>query len=115
MTRPLKSAKRPRMIHLATATPDFESAFSTLLGQARDTTATVDKAVTAIIADVRARGDAALFDYTARFDRFTATSLRITKMKSTPPPPAFRPSWRRHWTSPPRGSRLSTRRNFPPI
>ena len=79
MTRPLKSAKRPRMIHLATAAPDFESAFSTLLGQARDTTATVDKAVTAIIADVRARGDAALFDYTARFDRFTATSLRITE------------------------------------
>ena len=79
MTRPLKSAKRPRMIHLSTAAPDFESAFSTLLGQARDTTATVDKAVTAIIADVRARGDAALFDYTARFDRFTATSLRITE------------------------------------
>ena len=67
------------MIHLSTAAPDFESAFSTLLGQARDTTATVDKAVTAIIADVRARGDAALFDYTARFDRFTATSLRITE------------------------------------
>ena len=79
MTRALKSAKRPRMIHLSTAAPDFESAFSTLLGQARDTTATVDKAVTAIIADVRARGDAALFDYTARFDRFTATSLRITE------------------------------------
>ena len=67
------------MIRLSTAAPDFEPAFSALLGQARETTETVDKAVTAIIADVRARGDAALFDYTARFDRFAATALRITE------------------------------------
>ena len=66
------------MIRLATASADFEPAFIALLGQARETTETVDKVVTAIIADVRARGDAALFDYTARFDRFNATSLRIT-------------------------------------
>jgi histidinol dehydrogenase len=66
------------MIRLSTTAPDFEPAFTTLLGQARETTETVDKAVAAIIADVRVRGDAALFDYTARFDRFTATALRIT-------------------------------------
>jgi histidinol dehydrogenase len=65
------------MIRLTTTSPDFEPAFATLVGQARETTETVDKAVTAIIADVRARGDAALFDYTARFDRFTAATLRI--------------------------------------
>ena len=67
------------MIRLATASADFEPAFIALLGQARETTETVDKVVTVIIADVRARGDAALFDYTARFDRFTATNLRITE------------------------------------
>lgn len=66
------------MIRLSTASPDFEPAFTALLGQARETTETVDKAVTAIIADVRKRGDAALFDYTERFDRFAAKALRIT-------------------------------------
>ena len=66
------------MIHLSTTDSGFEAAFTTLLGQARETTETVDQAVTAIIADVRVRGDAALLDYTARFDRFTPASLRIT-------------------------------------
>ena len=66
------------MIRLSTADASFEPAFIALLGQARETTETVDQAVSAIIADVRARGDAALFDYTARFDRFTPHSPRIT-------------------------------------
>jgi histidinol dehydrogenase len=68
------------MIRLATADPGFEAAFVALLSQARETTEQVDQAVSAIIADVRARGDAALLDYTARFDRLTldAGHLRIT-------------------------------------
>ena len=66
------------MIRLTTTEPDFEPSFAALVGQARETTETVDQAVSAIIADVRARGDAALFDYTARFDRFTPASLRIS-------------------------------------
>ena len=65
------------MIRLITSAPQFEPAFTALLGQARETTASVDQAVTAIIADVRARGDAALIDYTARFDRHTITALRV--------------------------------------
>ena len=52
-------------------------AFAALLAQARETTETVDAAVAAIIAAVRARGDAALLDYTARFDRLTLTADRI--------------------------------------
>ncbi len=67
------------MIRLTTTSPDFEPAFTALLGQARETTATVDQAVSAIIADVRARGDAALIDYTARFDRHSVSALRITE------------------------------------
>ncbi len=69
------------MRRLSTADPGFEAAFTALLGEARDTTESVDQAVSAIIADVRARGDAALIDYTARFDRVTLTAdrLRITK------------------------------------
>ena len=67
------------MQRLATADAGFAAAFAALLDQARQTTASVDRAVGAIIADVRARGDAALIDCTARFDRVTlsAAELRI--------------------------------------
>jgi histidinol dehydrogenase len=57
------------MHRLATTEPGFEAAFETLLVQGRETTGSVQEAVAAIIGDVRARGDAALCDYTARFDR----------------------------------------------
>ncbi len=68
------------MIRLSTADADFPAAFAGLLGQSRETTERVDQAVAAIIADIRARGDAALLDYTARFDRLTLTAdrLRVT-------------------------------------
>jgi histidinol dehydrogenase len=65
------------MIRLSTATPGFAAGFAALLSQARETTETVDQAVAAIIADVRARGDAALLEYTARFDRLTMTADRL--------------------------------------
>jgi len=68
------------MERLATGDPGFPAAFETLLSEARETTARVDQPVAAIIADVRARGDAALIDYTARFDRtaLTAQTLRVS-------------------------------------
>jgi histidinol dehydrogenase len=65
------------MIRLATSDPDFEPRFAALLNQARETTETVDQAVAAIIAAVRARGDTALIEYTARFDRQTLTPDRL--------------------------------------
>jgi histidinol dehydrogenase len=66
--------------HLSTTDPDFNDAFVALLAQARETCDSVDAAVARIIADVRARGDAALCDYTARFDRLTLgpAQLRIS-------------------------------------
>lgn len=66
------------MIRLSTTAPDFEPRFLTLLSQARETTETVDAAVAAIIAAVRAQGDTALLDYTARFDRMTLTADRLS-------------------------------------
>ena len=46
---------------------------------ARDNIASnVEPAVTAIIADVRSRGDEALFEYTARFDKAQLTSLEVS-------------------------------------
>ncbi|WP_374765134.1 histidinol dehydrogenase [Yunchengibacter salinarum] len=51
--------------------PDFEAAFANLLDGRQDDAADVSDTVRGIIADVRARGDAALVDLTTRFDRFT--------------------------------------------
>jgi histidinol dehydrogenase len=65
------------MKRLSTARTGFAAAFDSLLAEARETTAAVDGAVAAIIADVRARGDGALLDMTARFDRLTLTAATI--------------------------------------
>ena len=65
------------MIRLDTAAPGFEAAFRDLLETARSTTERLDAPVAAIIADVRARGDAALIELTARHDRLTLTPDRI--------------------------------------
>ena len=65
------------MKRLSTADPDFPAAFERLLTQARETTELVGQEVGGIIADVRSRGDAALIDCTARFDRLTLTPDRL--------------------------------------
>jgi histidinol dehydrogenase len=65
------------MIRLATADPGFETAFTDLLEQARDTTESVDQAVASIISAVRAEGDAALLRFTERFDRLTLAPDRL--------------------------------------
>ncbi len=57
-------------IRLNTHDADFEPRFSALLASKREQSVDVDDAVRAIIGDVRARGDAALIDYTKRFDDF---------------------------------------------
>ena len=59
---------------LATSDPDFEARFRALLAMKREDAPEVNDAVAEIIADVRARGDAAVIDYTARFDRVHLTS-----------------------------------------
>ena len=65
------------MKRLSTADPGFEAEFTALLDTTRETTERVDAAVSSIIADVRARGDAALVDYTSRFDRLTLTPAQL--------------------------------------
>ncbi len=69
------------MRRLSTAGQDFGPAFEALLDQARETTASVDGTVAAIIAEVRRHGDAALCAYTERFDRLALSpaTLRITQ------------------------------------
>lgn len=59
---------------------DFEARFTALLGAKREDSPDVDQAVAAIIADVRSRGDAALVELTAKFDRLQldACNLRFS-------------------------------------
>jgi histidinol dehydrogenase len=54
---------------LDTTDPDFAARFEVLLGAKREADSDVDEAVADIIADVAARGDAAVIALTARFDR----------------------------------------------
>lgn len=58
----------------------FEAAFTELLAEKRESSAAVDNAVAAIIADVRARGDEAVFDYSSEFDHvdLAKVGLRVT-------------------------------------
>jgi len=69
-------------LRLDARAPDFAAAFSALVEARREVDEDVDAAVAAIIAAVRARGDEALLEYTARFDRLTvsnAAELRVPR------------------------------------
>lgn len=59
---------------------DFETQFQALLGAKREDSPDVDAAVADIIADVQARGDAAVIELTERFDQVALTpeSLRFS-------------------------------------
>lgn len=65
---------------LNTSDPGFERDFIRFLEAKREISTEVDTTVSSIVADVRDRGDTAVLDYTARFDRnkLSATELRIT-------------------------------------
>lgn len=62
---------------LDTTAPDFEAQFAALLGNKREDAADVDDTVAAIIARVRAEGDAALIALTAQFDRLELTPATL--------------------------------------
>src|SRR5271154_1061618 len=67
-------------VFLAADATDFEARFVALLNAKRESSVDVDDAVAAILADVRARGDAALAEYSLRFDRvdIARQGLRIS-------------------------------------
>ena len=54
--------------------PGFEREFAALSSFEAAQDPAIDAAVAAIVADVRTRGDAALLEYTARFDRLDTLS-----------------------------------------
>jgi histidinol dehydrogenase len=65
---------------LSTAQPDFEAQFEAVRLWASDTDASIDATVARIIADVRARGDAAVLETTARFDGVVAASVAALEL-----------------------------------
>ena len=66
---------------LSSSDADFETQFVALLGAKREDSPDVDQVVVDIIADVRRRGDAAVLELTAKFDRLmlTADTLRFSE------------------------------------
>ena len=58
---------------------DFAQTFAGLLAARRESATNVDAVVTAIIEDVRRRGDVAVIEYTERFDRLklTPATMRV--------------------------------------
>jgi histidinol dehydrogenase len=64
-----------RPLRLFTADAGFDAALAQRLHWSAETDARVEQAVEGILSDVRARGDAAVLEYTRRFDKLDAPSM----------------------------------------
>ncbi|MBB6561088.1 histidinol dehydrogenase [Acidovorax soli] len=67
-------------VRLRTDSADFEAAFRDRLHWSADTDAAIEQRVADILADVQARGDAAVLDYTARFDGLAAPDMAALEL-----------------------------------
>ena len=65
---------------LSTQDADFEARFQARLHWSADTDAAIEQRVAGILADVQQRGDAAVLDYTARFDGLSADSVSALEL-----------------------------------
>jgi histidinol dehydrogenase len=67
-------------LRLSTAQADFETLFQLRLHWSADTDAAIEQRVADILADVKQRGDAAVLEYTARFDGLQADSMAALEL-----------------------------------
>ena len=65
---------------LSTAAADFETEFARVLHWSAATDDAIEQRVADILADVRLRGDAAVLDYTARFDGLAASHMAALEL-----------------------------------
>jgi histidinol dehydrogenase len=65
---------------LSTAESQFEAHFQARLHWAADTDVAIEQRVADILANVQARGDAAVLEYTARFDGLQVTSMQALEL-----------------------------------
>jgi histidinol dehydrogenase len=79
-SRPMHAPTLAPGWRLAADDAGFEADFARLMGAKREVSEDVDRVVAAIIAEVIARGDAALADYSAKFDQvdLARSSLRFS-------------------------------------
>jgi len=73
---------RAQALRLSTADSDFEPKFRARLHWATDTDAAIEQRVAEILADVQQRGDAAVLEHTARWDRLQASA--VAQLELTP-------------------------------
>jgi histidinol dehydrogenase len=69
-----------RPLRLSTAQADFETLFQQRLHWSADTDAAIEQRVADILADVKACGDAAVLEYTERFDGLKAASMAALEL-----------------------------------
>ena len=63
-------------VRLSTQSSDFEARFAARLHWSAETDSAIEQRVADILADVQQRGDAAVLEYTARFDGLTVDTLQ---------------------------------------
>ena len=74
---------------ISTASADFEAQFKARLHWSGETDAEIESRVASILADVQQRGDAAVLEYTQRFDGVQATSVQALELTQTELKAAF--------------------------
>ncbi|MDA8448582.1 histidinol dehydrogenase [Acidovorax sp. NCPPB 3859] len=70
-------------VRLHTQSADFETAFRERLHWSAETDAAIEQRVADILADVQARGDAAVLEYTQRFDGLQADSVAALELSQS--------------------------------
>lgn len=78
-----------RPARLSTTAADFEAQFAARLHWSAETDGAIEERVAGILADVQTRGDAAVLEYTARFDGLEAASLGQLELTQTELQAAF--------------------------
>ncbi|QKV54268.1 histidinol dehydrogenase [Comamonas antarctica] len=76
-------------LRLRTDSADFETAFQARLHWSADTDAAIEQRVADILADVQQRGDAAVLEYTQRFDGLAATEMHALELTAAELKAAF--------------------------
>ena len=69
-------------LRLRTDSADFETAFQARLHWSADTDAAIEQRVADILADVQQRGDAAVLEYTQRFDGLAVDQMSALELKA---------------------------------
>ena len=76
-------------LRLSTTSADFQAQFAQRLHWSAETDHAIEQRVADILADVQARGDAAVLEYTARFDGLSADSLTALELTQSELKAAF--------------------------